>query len=304
MAIRVVLLATLLFGLNAWSVRHLGSGLQEFAIVNSFLGFLAIALGWVDSGEAENLRGNVKNVLRRIADAQVLLPLYILTIVGTSLVSSITVLADGVGGATTLHLTAEGQARCAGCPVKSLNGPSGTVRYVRFTSIFGRSFYLEASGYQRRSLTLFPWTGSTISLASDLVRLPSVILRIPPSLHTLLAGGKIVIELEGQETGTEIPTQAGRASVQIGPAVAIPEAWRNEWRSQLRTLGSVPESLRESFFRNWLNPIRNASLPPVAPGQRVIVRFFTTADKEVIRHDFVVGRESLQDVVLVPKSNP
>ena len=130
LAIRVVLLATLLFGLNAWSARHLGSGFKDFAIVNSFLGSLAIALGWIDSGEANSLRGHVKNVLRRVADAQVLLPLYVLTIVGTSLVSSITVLADGVGGAATLHLTPEGEMRCAECPGKSLSGPNGRARFV------------------------------------------------------------------------------------------------------------------------------------------------------------------------------
>jgi hypothetical protein len=304
MTIRVVLLATLLCGLNAWSARHLGSGLQEFAIVNSFLGFLAIALGWVGGGEDGNLRAKTRSVLRRTADLEVLLPLYIIAIVGTSLVSSVTVLADGVGGTTTLHLTSEGETRCAECPGKSLGGPNGNVRYIRFTSLFGRPFYLEATGYQRRSLTLFPWTGSTISLASDLARLPSIVLRIPPSLHTLLAGGKMVIDLEGQATDIEIKTLANRASVQIGPAAAIPEAWRSEWRSQLRTLGSAPESLRESFYRNWLNPIRDESLPPLAPGQRMTVHFFTAADKEVIRQNVVVGRESLQDVVLLPGSQP
>jgi len=304
-AVRVVLLATLLFGLNAWSIRHLGSGLQEFAIVNTFLGFLAIALGWIDRDEAESLRGSARNVLRRIADFQVLLPLYLITIVGTSLVSSITVLSDGVGGSASLHVTAEGEARCAGCRGKSLTGPSGSVRFVQFTSVFGRSFYLEATGYQRKSLTLFPWTGNTISLASDLVRQPSVLLRIPPTLHSLLANGKMVIEIDGQAVGIEIPTQTGRASVQIGPATAIPQARRAEWRSQLLAMGSLPESLRESFFRNWLDPIRDESLPPVTPGQRLTIRFFSSGDnKEVIRQDYVVGREALQDVALRPWSQP
>jgi hypothetical protein len=281
----------------------LGSGLQEFAIVNTFLGFLAIALGWIDNDEAGNLRESVKNGLRRVADFQVLLPLYLITIVGTSLVSSITVLSDGVGGSTTLHVTAEGDARCAGCRGKSLVGPSGSVRFVQFTSVFGRSFYLEASGYQRKSLTLFPWTGNTISLASDLVRQPSILLRIPPTLHSLLANGKLVVEIDGQAVGIEVPTQKGRASVQIGSAAAIPEARHAEWRSQLLAMGPLPESLRESFFRNWLDPIRDESLPPIAPGQRLTIRFFSSADnKEVIRQDYLVGRQALQDVALIPWS--
>jgi hypothetical protein len=304
-AIRVVLLATLLFGLNAWSIRHLGSGFQEFAIVNTFLGFLAIALGWIDSGEAGNLRERVKSVLRRATEFQILLPLYLITIVGTSLVSSITVLSDGVNGSTTLFVTAEGETRCADCEGKSLSGPSGSVRFIRFTSVFGRSVYLEGTGYQRKSLTLFPWTGSTISLASDVVRQPSITLRIPPTLQPMLANGRMTIEIDGQEVGTEISTRADRGSVQIGPAAAIPETWRNEWRSQLRAIGSLPDSLREAFFRNWIDPIRDESLPPILPGQLVTVRYYTSDDNnEVIRHSFIVGTEALQDIALIPRSQP
>ncbi len=303
-AVRVVLLASLLFGLNAWSIRHLGSDLTNLAIVNAFTGFVVVVLGWLEQRQAEQWRQKVKSLLRHAADTPVLLCLFLLAIVGTSFVSSVTVLADGISGVTTLRLTDEGKARSGESDQVRLEGPSGTVRFVRLTSIFGRQLYLEASGYRRQSLTLMPWTGTTISLASDLVRLPSVLLRIPPALHSLLAGGRLVIEPDLSGKVIEIPLQAGRASVQIGEAAAIPDAWRNEWRSELRTLPHISDALRESLYRNWLNPLRDASNFSVSPGQKLRIRFLTASGEEVIRQEVVIGRDSLQEIALFARDLP
>jgi hypothetical protein len=299
--LRVILLATLLFGLNAWTVRHLGSGLREFATVNSFLAFVGIVLGWIEARNADELRASFGRILKRMVDGPVLAALYLVTIVGTSLISSITVIADGRSGGSTLFLTAEGSKRCEDCAGELLEGPSGVVPYVRFTSIFGRSYYLEASGYQRKGFTLYPWSGATISLSTDLVRLPTIVLRIPYSLHGSLAGGKIVLDFESTGSSFEIPMQAGRAAAQLGPPAAIPEGWRSEWRSELRTLAAVPDALREKIFRNWLDPVRNEQIPDLVPAQRIQVSYVTAANKEVIRQELVVGQEPLQEVILIPR---
>ena len=299
--LRVALLATLLFGLNAWTVRHLGSGLREFTYVNSFLAFVAVVLGWIDARDTEDFRSGFGRILKRTVDGPVLAALYLVTIAGTSLISSVTVIADGRASAPRLFLTSEGEERCEDCPGELLQGPSGVVRYVRFTSVFGRPYYLEATGYQRKAFTLYPWGGETISLSADLVRLPSIVLRIPYSLHSSLTGGKIVLDIVSSGDSFEIPMRAGRASVQLGPPAAIPEGWRSEWRSALRTLAGVPDELREQFYRNWLRPIRNEAIPALAPMQQIQVRYLTAGNKEVIQQDLVIGWESLQDVVLLPK---
>ncbi len=299
--LRIILLATLLFGLNAWSVRHLGSGLQEFAVVNGFLGFVGIVLGWISQEHADNLRARLAEALKRTVEGPVLAALYLLVLAGTSFISSVSVIADGRSGKATLFLTAEGDTRCQNCAGESLEGPSGVVRYIRLTSIFGRPFYLEASGYQRKGFTLYPWSGAKISLASDLVRLPTIVLRIPHSLHSSLRRGKIVLDFGAPLGRHKIAMSAKRASVQLGPPAAIPEPWRSEWRSELRTLAGVPDALREQFFRNWLNPLRNEKIPHLAPTQRVQVSYVTGAGKIVIAQEFVVGREPLQEVILVSR---
>lgn len=299
LALRVVLLAGLLFGLNAWAVRHIGTGLQEIAVVNGFLGFVALVLSWIEERDAKDLREKVGRMLRRVVDAPVLLALYLVVVLGTSLISSVTVMSDGHSGSTTLHLSPEGAPRDAASQ-ETLQGPSGVVRYIRVTSLFGRPFYIEAEGFLRKSVQLFPWIGETISLSADLQRLPSIMLRIPPNLHSSLPGGRLLLDL-GQAGAYTIETNAQQAAVQLGPPAAIPETWRREWRSELRTMSNVPDELREMFFRNWLNPIRDDAVPALAPSQRVWVGFMTRANKEVIRQEVVVGRARLQDVVLQAK---
>lgn len=299
LALRVVLLAGLLFGLNAWAVRHIGSDLQEIAVVNGFLGFVALVLGWIEERDAKDLRARVGQILRRAVDAPVLLALYLVVVLGTSLISSVTVMSDGHSGSTTLYLSPEGAPRDVSSQ-ETLDGPSGVVRYIRVTSMFGRPFYLEADGFLRKSVQIFPWIGETISLSADLQRLPSILLRIPPNLHASLPGGKLLLDLGLAGTYT-IETEAQRAAVQLGPPAAIPETWRREWRSELRTMSNVPDELRESFFRNWLNPIRDEAVPAMAPSQRLQVSFLTRANKEVIRQEVVVGWAPLQDVVLQSK---
>ena len=300
LVLRVVLLATLLFGVNLWTGRHLGVGIREFAIVNSFLGFLAVALSWIDSEDAKSLRERFRSILRAMTNLPVLIAMYIVALIGTSLISSVTVLADGASGPTKVYLAAEGSARCDGCGESLLRGSSDIARYVRPTSVFGRYFYLEADGYQRKSFQLFPWTGATISVTRDLERVPTVLLRIPASLHGSLNGGKMQLDFGDPGGPVEIRTQSGQASVQIGPATIIPELMRSEWRSELRTLPNVPVELHETIYRNWLNPVRSESVPTLASGATLKARFLTAADKEVARQEFVIGRESLQDIVLVP----
>jgi len=301
LVLRIILLVTLLFGLNAWSIRHLGTDLRDIAIVNTFLAFVGIVLGWIEESEAGRIRAGFSRILKRLVDGQIIAVLYLVSLLGTSFVSSVSVIADGRSGDSTLFLAPEGSKRCADCSGEVLKGPSGVVRFVRLTSIFGHPYYLEASGYQRKGFTLYPWSGKTISLSADLVQLPTIVLRIPHSLHNSLQGGKIVVDF-GSPTGSfEIPMKPGRASAQLGPSAIISEGLRNEWRSELRTQIGASEQLREKIYRKWLNPLRSEGMPSPKPAQRIQVRFFTPANKEVINQEIVVGGESLQDVILTPR---
>ena len=87
--LRIILLVTLLFGLNAWSIRHLGTDLREIAIVNTFLAFVGIVLGWIEESEAGRLRAGFGRILKRLVDGQIIAVLYLVSLLGTSFVSSV-----------------------------------------------------------------------------------------------------------------------------------------------------------------------------------------------------------------------
>lgn len=298
-ALRFILLVALLLGLNAWTVTHLGTGLRDFALVNGVLAFVGLALGWIDERDAGELRAIVKAIGPRLISAPILAALYVAALVGTSFVSSVTVIADGYTGSASLRLSAEGNNEGNESPGVQLDGPDGVIRFVRVTNVFGRPLFLEASGFQRKSIILMPWTGTRLSLATDLVKMPTIVLRIPHEVHTSLDGGKVVIEF-GQSKGVEIATDSKTASVQLGPPAAISDALRQEWRSELRAARGLTETLMENVFRSWLNPKRDESIPHLPPGQRVRVRFVTSQGFDVAGYDLVVGRDPIQDALLLP----
>ena len=148
---------------------------------------------------------------------------------------------------------------------------------------------------------MYPWTGASISLTRDLTRLPTIVLRIPHSLHDSINDGTLIVDY-GESLGRfEFPTAQGRALAQLGPQAAIPAALRSDWRSELRALPGLDQAVRELYFRNWLEPVRNEQAPHPVPGQRLTVRLLTRAEKVVIDQAIVIGQESLQGIMLTPK---
>lgn len=296
LALRIVLLATLLFAVNAWVVRHLGLGFGEFALINSFIGFVYLSIGVLAKGQEESFNEAVRHAFTRALTLPVLLALYMLVLVLTSFVSSVTILAAGESGDISARLTAEGRP-----PDESTRevvpGPDGMVRYWRFISPFGSSFYLLADGYLRQPLQVRPWIGATVRL-SELIRLPSILLRIPYQKHGALQASVLRIQLEtGEQYNIELA--AFRASVLLGRDEMVPVSIQEAWRSELRTLSDAPEALRESIFRNWIEPLRVESIPALSPGLRVRVTFTTIAGKEVAGRSFTVGSSAFQDVLLM-----
>jgi hypothetical protein len=302
LALRVILLAALLFALNAWSVRHTGTDLGNFAALNGFILCVTLVLGWLDKREADALQDRANTLLRQCVETRVLVPLYIIALLATSLLSSVTVLADGESRSIDVYLTPEGRSRDK-ASLKTLDGPSDVVRYLRFTSLFGRPLYLEASGYQRHSFSLMPWAGATISLRSHLQQLPTILLRIPRELLTV-PGNTLFVESAGADAATPIPLTEQQGSVMIGSAGVIPPEWRSDWRGELGAVEDIHPVLLEKTLLLWRNPVRNESVAGLVPGQQIVVRLETADGTEHIRQTVVIGDASMQDVALARKEQP
>ena len=113
LSLRIVALAALMFGLSTWSEIHLGIDPLEIAALNGFLASVGIVLGLIEEGVAGRLEASFKAIFLPLLNGQVILALYLITLVGTSLFSSVTVTADGHSGSSRLYLNAQGSAMMA-----------------------------------------------------------------------------------------------------------------------------------------------------------------------------------------------
>jgi hypothetical protein len=295
---RVALLALLVAGWNLWTVHHVGIRVTELAAVNAFALALGALLGLLTPEEAEAARGLRRRLLLGLISPPVLFSLLALSLIASSLVSSVRVLADGAPD-TRLYLTPEGQPRDASS-ARELDGPTGIARYVRLTTPFGRPFYLEAKGYQRHSFDLHPWTGETIRVSADLTRLPSVLLRLPPSALSKLAGGRLRIRTNGSEWA-EIPTEPGRGSVMLGTRTPIPARLLQDWRDELRAVhapGEQGETLRHRIFVQWKSPLVPDHVQAVPPGTALDAEMVSGGGNVVAQTRVTVGRDAFQDLSL------
>jgi hypothetical protein len=295
-ALRVVLLATILFAVNAWAHHHLGLGLGEFAIANTLLTFVSFSSGFLAKDQQESWKEGLQLAFSRALTLPVLAATSIAVLALTSLVSSVTIFAAGQDGEISMHLTAEGQATNEDSQ-RLLQGPEGSIRYWTFISPFGSSFYLQAEGYIRQPVHIPPWMGATLRV-DELTRLPSVLVRVPYQHHASLKNSVLHISVAaGDDHAVELTGET--AAVLLGPGTDVPEANKLNWRSELRTLSDMPESVRESIFRNWVEPHHTKSIPAPSPGQQVRVTFTTGAEKTVAQKSFTIGRSAFQDVLLI-----
>ncbi len=116
-----------------------------------------------------------------------LVALFVLALVPNLFFSSVSVLAAGVPGERRLELRAVDEdveppsdETRGDAPRLTEERPAHTFKL--FTTPFGRSFVLKATGYRPRSFTLYPGLGREFQLA-DLEPAPAIVIRIAPESY-------------------------------------------------------------------------------------------------------------------------
>ena len=294
--LRILFLAVLVAVVNAWARRHLDMDWLGLALVNGALGFVGVFAALLGGLEEDRLAGVKRDLLRRVLRWPVLITLLVLTVTVCSFVSSVTVLAGGADDAAAVRLAPEGDA--APDSVGVLAGRGSLLRRYVFTTPFGRPFYLEVDGYVRHSFDLYPWTGATIRVDRDLVRLPTIVVRTHYQDHQQLKRGALVIAVAGGGR-IEVPTDEDRGAVILGRRVPIPAPLVAEWRSELLA-DSVTGALAEKHIRKWKNPeneVVGYDRLPIRPGDRLDVSF--VVDQGVVASTSCrITTSPLQDVRL------
>lgn len=298
--VRIFILSLFVFFINVWCLHHLGNLSWKLPVANSPLLLVAIVSFFKQFLEKEE-KEKFSKMLRRwfffFAETEVLIFLFCVFLIAGSMISSVMVMAGGVSEKAEVHLTSEGKARDS---EKSsiLEKPNDVLRFIRFTTPFGRSFYIEVKGYLRYSFDLYPWIGKKIRVMDDLTVTPSIIIRVPTGVSLNLENGRIAVYSNSKEiAGKE--TNKNQGALLIGRNLPIPSSFIERWRLELIAFGVDKEAPAARSILRWQTPlIVDDPTEPIIPGKSLLAKFLTKEGKTKAKAKFIVGTEKIQDILM------
>jgi hypothetical protein len=297
--VRIVLLAFFVLAINTWADFHFGQGWLKRLAANGPLALIGI-VGFFRPILRKDETGAFGAELRQwfllFLRTPVLVVLYGLLLVGGSFISSVTVMSSGAGEQMDVRLSQEGRAQARGAS-GVLHGADDVVRLMRFTTPFGRAFYLDVDGYLRYSFDLYPWVGKKVRVSSDLAIAPSVLIRVPFGQQSHLDKGAVVVKLDG-EVIAEMTTRQGQGSVIVGPCPRVPNEFTERWRTELLAEGVEGRPFYACLL-GWQYPGLARPSVPLAPGMVLEAEFFIDPNDPIARAEFGVGSERIKDILLL-----
>lgn len=295
---RILILSLLLLIVNSWSLHHIGKDAINVFMANGPLLLIAIfnfLWGIFQKNDSKTGVSKIYSWLTLFLRTPVLVLLFGIFLLAGSIVSSVTVMNSGTQDNLAVSLVPEGQPQTEKNRTQ-LSGPNDVRKFIRFTSPFGRAFYLEADGYLRHSFDLYPWFGKKIRITRDLSISPSILIRVPVSEQMGLSSGRIEV-WEGQSKIAEQKTDRNHAAIIVGHNVAIPNAFFEKWNMEFTAYQVPPEAAALSLLR-WQQPKVIRSKVPLSAGKKIVAKFFVN---DVIRAkaEYEVKSKKIQDVLLI-----
>jgi hypothetical protein len=299
--LRLVIFAAIILVMNTWCIHHIGAELTGFTATNAPLAIIAI-VGFITKmfpkSEVARVNAGFRGFLLLFLRTPVLTVLAIVVLAAGSMVSSVTVFATGVGETVHLQLVPEGVNDSIQDTMKkkTLNGSNDVRRFIAFTTPFGRSFYLTATGYQRYSFDLKPWIGKKIRVNQDLKIAPSLLIRVPAGYHMSLTEAELVVDSDERTIASQ-KLDEGRGGIMIGRPLSIPDHYIPRWERELSARG-ISGAQADRIILRWLNPVHVQPAKSLSPGLGLTARLIIS---DTTRADIVsvVGSERLQDFVLM-----
>ena len=293
----VLVIALVLF--NGWLVSQFGLNILVVLGIESALPLLKSLRSALKPGDEDVVKKFISTFLYTFLDGRVIAVLCTVLVIAMSFVSVVVVMADGVPALGKIKLTANDSFHSS---VRDLRGPTSVVRFPRFTTPFGRPFYLEAPDYRRYSFTLYPFAPKLIRVSSDLALAPSILIRIPYP-HSDIEGGQIRI-VDSKGNVFALANTSGRiASMLIGRAVPVPDPFIEGWRHELQAHRPPPDKSSEfEAIARW-RPDPAAPQVPVPPNGSALTAQFQrkiqlNTPNVAADATFVVGSAAFQDIAL------
>lgn len=297
--LRIISATCLLAVLNAWSVKHLGTGINDFALINGLALCLGWVLGFVNQSEKERVEQAWRRIIYGFLQGPVLVVFALLGLTLSLFVTSITLTMDDTDQARNIAFI----DRMTNSPIATrvISAEAPTVRYIFWTTPFGRSLSMDVEGFLRHSVEVLPWSGKWIQVDRELSPTPTLLLRMPMRKLKLLNAATLTIKLDGSKPHTLI-TESGRGAVRIGPSRSLPLDVLTGWKVSLLATTEQEEKSIARVVWQWQNILDAPFEITLVPGTQVDVVLKNNASAVLAEVSFEVGNQAFQDVLLKPRN--
>lgn len=238
----------------------------------------------------------IRSIIRFFLEPPVLALLFGLFILASLLISSVTILSSGLVENANIYLTPEGQKSLSRNSENknTLEGPSAVLRFTRFTTPFGRPFYLEVDGFLRYSFNLYPWTGKTIRVTQDLQTEPSILIRIPTDVFEVLSMGELEVLLGGEKI-VDTKCVVGSGSILVGRDIPLPPSLKEKWKMEILAGGNTDRAQTARYLLAWQNSQKINPDESLMPGMKIEAQL-KISGVVVARAEFQISEERIQDI--------
>ena len=292
---RIITFIVIAVGFSAWLSRHFDIS-SWWAVIATTGPAILTAVLWslgkqIESHLEEKGRANARRFAFFILSTRCLVPLGVSLVLLSSFVSSVTVVAAGVGGSRKLTLATGDNTREA-----TLHGPDGSIRFLALTTPFGKPASLKVDGFKAHVLDIAPLTGTSVHVGRDLTVPPTVLIRVPFDKLMHAGNGSIELKKGGKTVLPAVKTAKDRGSLLVGPNATIPTALPETWRLRVLTNSDEKTALRSMLA--WETPVSPAE--PVELGDsETYEALFHVAGKVEARATFTVSGGLFQDILMV-----
>ena len=300
LVLRSLALGIVLVMAHLWLLLNQGFPYVQLGI-SSLATVLAVIL---QAFKPEFLKGKIRHTLNFLLRTPMLLTAAVLFIAVSLFWSSVQVTAGGVEDRAGLRLAvmpaadladvaSPGRPRSGGRAL--YGGGNDKVRFRTFTTPWGRRYAITIEGCPAVDFTLLPWKPSSFHVTEVLDECPSLLLRIPAELHSVLAGGKMKVH---DEKGliAEALIERDHGAILLGRNIPVPDDLESLWKTDLEASGLVGRKA----ISNWKRPIHVVPMRDLRPKMLLSAAFETRAGVVLANRQYVVlGKRRIEDVPLL-----
>jgi len=297
--VKAAALLAFIVAADVWATHQFGLGLTQLLAVGGAVALVSSAVlpflkAILSGAEQRSAVRWLRDAGRLVLWTPLLVFLYVAGGIAALTVSTVTVTGEGSDRADSVsiaYLDRPGQIR------SGLLHPDSTIRFPALTTPLGRRVRITAAGFIGENFTVYPVTGLTVSLGSDLPVAPSILFR--PEAQALIA-----LRTKGRFRAWVLPadpaavalaeTSGVVSSFLVGEPQALPAALLEAWKLEL---GCDTTGFRNNILFAWARPtpLRLRSASPV-PGTRVHAEVVARNGDVVARTEVTLGADRLIDV--------